>query len=69
MTQDKLLTSTEVAEWLGVKPSWVEEHARQGDLTSVQLGRYRRFRRADVEDFIERCSTGDVAIRRHLRVV
>lgn len=67
MTADRLLTSTEVAELLGVKSSWVDEHARQGDLRSVQLGRYRRFRRIDVDDFIERCLTGDITTRRKIR--
>jgi len=67
MNDDRLLTSAEVAELLGVKTSWVDEHARQGDLVSVRLGRYRRFRRADVDAFIERCTTGDVATRRRIR--
>lgn len=64
---DRLLTSKDVAEQLGVKVSWVEEHARQGDIRSVQLGRYRRFRQEDVDAFIERCLTGEVVTRRRIR--
>lgn len=66
VTEDRLLTSEEVAEILGVKTSWVEEHARQRDIRSVQLGRYRRFRRVDVDEFVERCLTGEVTTRRRI---
>lgn len=64
---DKLLNAEEVAEQLGVKPSWVDEHARRNDIRSVQLGRYRRFRQADVDEFVERCLTGEVVTRRRIR--
>lgn len=61
MSEDRLLTAGDVAAILNVKTSWVEEHAREGHIPSVELGRYRRFRRADVDHFIERCLTGQVA--------
>lgn len=64
---DRLLDSKEVAEILGVKVSWVEEQARQRHIQSVKLGRYRRFRRVDVDEFIERCLTGEVPTRRKIR--
>lgn len=67
MIEDRLLTDVDVAELLGVKPSWVAEHARQGDIRCVQLGRYRRYRRGDVDDFVERCLTGAVTTRRRIR--
>ena len=52
----RLLTVAEVADLLNVPKSWVYEHTRPGrrdQLPSVKLGRYRRFRLADVEAFIE----------------
>jgi excisionase family DNA binding protein len=67
MSEDRLLTSDDVAKILGVKPSWVDEHARQGDIRCVMLGRYRRFRRMDVEQFVEACLTGEVRTRRQIR--
>jgi len=54
---DRLLSPKEVAEWLGVSVSWVLDHAsrRRPLLRSVKLGKAVRFRRADVEEFIEEC--------------
>lgn len=63
MTEDRLLTEQEVADILQVKKSWVAEAAREGKLACVQLGRYRRFRREDVDDFIEQCRAGTVRTR------
>lgn len=40
---EKLLTIEELAEALGVKPSWVMEHGARGDIPSYKVGRYRRF--------------------------
>jgi excisionase family DNA binding protein len=57
---DKLLTVAEVAEWLSMKPSWVREHARKRRrpyLPCVDLGRVMRFRKADIEEFIQECRT------------
>jgi excisionase family DNA binding protein len=66
LADDRLLEASDVAEILGVPKSWVEEHARQGDLPSVQLGRYRRYTRADVDAFIERCRSGEQKTRRRI---
>lgn len=55
---EKLLTPKTVAEWLDVSVSWVLDHAsgrRRPHLTSVKLGKAVRFRREDVERFIEDC--------------
>jgi excisionase family DNA binding protein len=67
LDDDRLLTADDVAEILNVKTSWVEEHARQRHIRCVMLGRYRRFRREDVDEFIERCLTGEVETRRKIR--
>jgi predicted DNA-binding transcriptional regulator AlpA len=55
---EKLLHPRQVAEWLGVSPAWVLDHAsgrRRPCLPSVKLGKAVRFRREDVEQFIQDC--------------
>ena len=59
MTLEKLLTVAEVAESLGVSPAWVRQHAsgvRRPVLPSVKMGKVLRFRRGDVERFIQECA-------------
>ena len=49
---DRLLTATEVADFLAVKESWVREATRDGRLPHLRLGRYRRYRLADIEHWL-----------------
>jgi excisionase family DNA binding protein len=44
-----LLRAGELAERLGVPESWVRTEERAGQIPSVRLGRYVRFRLSDVE--------------------
>ena len=53
VSTDRLLTADEVAEILAVKVSWVREATRDGRLPHITLGRYRRYRRSEIEDFLE----------------
>jgi excisionase family DNA binding protein len=53
---DRLLTAEDVAEWLAVPVSWVRESTRSGAMPCVELGRYRRYREADVARWLEECS-------------
>jgi excisionase family DNA binding protein len=53
---DRLLDAIEVAELLNVPVSWVRESTRSGAMPHVELGRYRRYRREDVERWLEECS-------------
>lgn len=46
---DRLLTADEVADLLSVPVSWVRESTRSGAMPHVELGRYRRYRRSEVE--------------------
>ena len=46
-----LLAVEEVAERWQVKPSQVYRLAREGHLRTVNVGRWRRWRLADIEDF------------------
>ena len=49
---EMLITPEDVAAMLSVTPSWVRRAAREGDLPCVRLGRFLRFRRESVEEFI-----------------
>ena len=52
---DLLLTVSEVARLLKVPKSWVYDHVRPSArplLPHVKLGKYLRFRRQDLEDFL-----------------
>lgn len=48
----RLLTPDDVAELLQVSVRWVLSAARNGELPCVRVGRFPRFRPADVEAFI-----------------
>ena len=48
-----LLTAAEVAELLGVPTSWVYQQSRAGRIPTVTLGRYRRYRREAIEQWVE----------------
>jgi excisionase family DNA binding protein len=50
---DRLLIAKEVAELLAVPESWVREATRDGRLPHLQLGRYRRYRRQDIESWLQ----------------
>jgi len=53
MSDYRLLTADEVADMLGVKTEWVYDRARRGELPHVQLGRYKRFRRESIIEWVE----------------
>ena len=53
--RDRLLTINEVAEWLGVSKAWVYDHAtrKKPFLPCVRFGEVTRFRREEIERFIQ----------------
>ena len=51
----RLLDAAEVAERLNVPVSWVRESTRSGAMPCVELGRYRRYEWAAVEEWLEKC--------------
>jgi len=53
-----LLTAAEVAALLGVRTSWVYEQSRAGRIPTVTLGRYRRYRREAIEEWVARIEAG-----------
>jgi excisionase family DNA binding protein len=68
---DRLLDEAEVAELLHVPRRWVRTAGREGKLPSVQLGRYRRYDRADVLAWVEaqKVGGGAMTFRKHVPAV
>jgi excisionase family DNA binding protein len=60
MPEEHLLTISDVADWLGVSKGWVYDHTtrKQPRLPCIRLGELTRFRREDVEKFIEEHANG-----------
>ena len=58
-TQERLLNAREVAARLGVSERWVRDHTtrRSPKIRAVKLGSLIRYRRADVEIFMENLDT------------
>jgi excisionase family DNA binding protein len=50
---DTLLTADDVAAMLGVSKSWVERAVKRNELPVIRLGRYIRFRRESVEEWVK----------------
>jgi excisionase family DNA binding protein len=52
---DRLLTISEVADWLGVSKAWVYDHVtrKRPFLPCVRFGELTRFRRTEIEQFIQ----------------
>lgn len=50
---DQLLTARQVAQLLAVPESWVCEATRQNTLPHLRLGSYRRYRKADIQAWLE----------------
>jgi excisionase family DNA binding protein len=63
--QDRLLNAGEVAELLGVPERWVRDHTRSGLIPHVKLGRYTRYRRAAVLNWLDEQETSGASWRRH----
>ena len=53
-----LLTAKEVADLLGVPTSWVYQQSRAGRIPTVRLGRYRRYRREAIEEWLGQIEAG-----------
>lgn len=50
---ERLLTAPQVAQILGVHPNWVWAEAKAGRIPSISIGRNRRFRSEDINDWLE----------------
>lgn len=49
-----LMSVTDLAEYLGVTPAWVYNNHRHLNIPGRKIGGHLRFRRADVDRWIER---------------
>ena len=61
---DRLLNAAEVAELLSVPESWVRQETRAGRIPHLRLGRYCRYERAAVVEWLEGQRAGQW--RRHI---
>jgi excisionase family DNA binding protein len=55
---ERLLKAGEVAELLAVPESWVREATRAERLPHIRLGRYRRYRREEIEAWLGEQAAG-----------
>ena len=55
-----LLYAEDVAELLGVSKPWVYAEVRAGRVPHVRLGRYVRFRRESIEQWLRDLETGRI---------
>jgi excisionase family DNA binding protein len=55
---ERLVNADAIAELLDVPPTWVREHARAGTIPHYRLGRYVRFREAEVLAWLADCRAG-----------
>lgn len=60
-----LLTAEEVASLLRVTPAWVYAQTRKRQIPHLRLGRYVRYRREALENWIERVESSSSAPRTH----
>ena len=49
----ELLTAEEVAQLLGMGVDWVWAQTRAGHIPSISLGRYRRYRRQTIDQWLQ----------------
>jgi PTS system nitrogen regulatory IIA component len=54
MNDEELLTSEQVAKYLKLNPRTVTNMAGRGDLPASKVGRHWRFRKSDVDEYLER---------------
>ena len=52
-TDEKLLTAEDVSQYLGVNIETVWRYCREGSLKFFKFNRFYRFKKEDVENFIE----------------
>ena len=58
-SMEKLMDADELASHLGVAASWLEQAARQGRIPSLMFGRWRRFKRSEVERAVRANGVGE----------
>ena len=61
MDQNALLNVKQVAEYLQLKESTIYSWAQDGKIPAIKIGRTWRFRRTDLESWLERHLKGDAS--------
>ncbi|HEV8421308.1 MAG TPA: helix-turn-helix domain-containing protein [Actinomycetota bacterium] len=61
MAEEGLLTVEDAAAFLAVKVSWLYEAVRLGRVPSYRVGKFRRFRRSELEVWLRERRDGDGA--------
>jgi excisionase family DNA binding protein len=56
----ELLEAAEVAAMLGMTKAWVYEQTRKDAIPYIRLGRFVRFRRQSIEDWIRNRERGKI---------
>ena len=56
-----LLTAGEVAEIIGMTPDYVYALSRRGRIPTITFGRQRRYRREQIEAWLEQVESGTLA--------
>lgn len=59
-TDERLLTVEDVCAYLGVSKDFVYDQVRDAQLRASRIARQLRFRRADVDAFVEASDVGSV---------
>ena len=59
MIEDKLLNVKQVADYLQLKESTIYSWAQDGKIPAIKIGRTWRFRRKDLDAWLERHLQGD----------
>lgn len=57
MSNDELLTRIDAAAFLSISPRTLDQWREQGALRTIERGRWIRFRRSDLEKFIQSNTT------------
>lgn len=52
--EKEFLSTGDVAEWLDVSAATIYKFVEKGDLPVYRLGRINKFRRSDIEEFIQK---------------
>ena len=58
---EPLLTAEQVAEIIGMKPSYVYDLSRRGKIPTITFGRQRRYRREAIEAWLLELERGSLA--------
>jgi excisionase family DNA binding protein len=50
---DRMMNVTQVADYLGVKPSWLYDNYRAEGIPTYRVGRGLRFRQSDLDKWLD----------------